>query len=182
VPDPALTDALAEAAALAPADEIIHHTLEIRHPAFVDDAGNADSIWVVQGTEELMAPIEASAPVRGGQVVRFVAFAFTFQLMPIEPGTTPEIELTIDGVNRELVEHLDAAVASAVPIVVVYRPFLDSAIDDGPQMDPAPSFQLSDVHASVTSVKAKARTGIDLRGSFPRRNYTPADFPGLIGS
>ena len=52
-----LSDALAEAAALAPAEEIIRHTLEIRHADFVDDTGERDSAWMVADTEELTAPI-----------------------------------------------------------------------------------------------------------------------------
>lgn len=181
MPDPSLTDALAEAAALAPADEIIHHTLEIRHPDFEDEDGNPTSIFVVQDTEDLTAPIEATAPVQGGEWVRFVAFLFSFALMPIEPGTTPEIEITIDGIDRSVIQQIDRAIESGEPIVVVYRPYLDSDIADGPQMDPPPSFELSEVHVSTTSLKAKARTGIDLRGRFPRRIYTAAEFPGLVG-
>ena len=55
--DLSLSDALAEAAALAPAEEIIRHTLEIRHADFVDDTGERDSAWMVADTEELTAPI-----------------------------------------------------------------------------------------------------------------------------
>lgn len=181
MPDPSVSDALAEAAALAPADEVILHTLEIRHPAFVDEAGNPTSIFVVQDTQDLTAPLEAGAPVRGGEWVRFVGFLFSFALMPIEPGTTPEIEITVDGIDRSVIAQLDRAAESSDKIIVVYRPYLDSDLADGPQMDPPPSFELSEVHATVTNVKAKARTGIDLRGNFPRRNYKATEFPGLVG-
>lgn len=181
MPDPSLTDALAEASALAPAEEIIRHTLEIRHPTFVDEVGDPDSVWLVADTESLSAPIEEGAPVRSGQWVTFTALAFSFALTPIEPGTTPEIEITIDGVNRALIYYLDLAAESREPIVVVYRPYLDTAIADGPQMDPAPSFELSDVTVGLTSVSLKARTGVDLRGAFPVRQYTITEFPGLAG-
>lgn len=181
MPDPSLTDALAEAAALAPSDEVIRHTLEIRHPDFINDAGLPDSLWITNDTEPLDAPIEADAPVRPGETVTFVALAFSFALMPIEAGTTPEIEITIDGVNRAVVQALDRAMESGQPIAVAYRPYLDSALGDGPQMDPVPTFELSDVTVALTSVTLRARTGIDMRGAFPVRQYTIADFPGLAG-
>lgn len=181
MPDPSITDALAEAAALAPSDEVIRHTLEIRHPDFIDEEGLPDSMWIVADTEALTAPIEAGAPVRPGETVTFVALAFSFALMPIEPGTTPEIEITIDGVNRAVIEHLDRAMESGKPIVVAYRPYLDSALGDGPQMDPVPTFEMVDVTVGLSSVSMKARTGIDLRGAFPVRLYTITDFPGLAG-
>src|SRR5437667_465399 len=77
------SDALAEAAALAPADGIIRHTLEIRHTDLVDEIGEADSLWLVAETENLTAPLETDAPVKGGQWVTFTALAFSFALMPI---------------------------------------------------------------------------------------------------
>ena len=40
MPDPALSQAIKEAYAAAPSDVVILHTLELRHPAFDDDAGN----------------------------------------------------------------------------------------------------------------------------------------------
>ena len=121
------------------------------------------------------------APVKGGQWVRFNAVGFSFALMQIEPGTTPEIEITIDGVNRTLIRYLDLAMESGKPIGVAYRPYLDSAIDDGPQMDPVATFEVAEITVGLTSVTMKARTGIDLRGAFPIRQYTLAEFPGLAG-
>jgi hypothetical protein len=181
LPDPSLTDALAEAAALAPAEEIVRHTIEVRHPDFVDDAGERDSVFLVADTETLSAPLEADAPVRPGQYVTFTALAFSFSLPPIEPGTTPEIEIRIDGVTRALIEYLDLAMESGKPLTVVYRPYLDTALADGPQMDPAPTFEVADITVGVTSVTMKARMGIDLRGVFPVRQYTITEFPGLAG-
>lgn len=181
MPDPSLSDALAEAAALAPAEEVIWHTLEIRHPSFVGPGGLPDSVWLVADTRPLTAPIEATAPVRPGETITFTPLAFSFALTPIEPGTTPEIEITVDGVNLALIQHLDLAMESAKPITVAYRPYLDTALADGPQMDPVPTFEASDITVGVSSVRMKARTGIDLRGAFPVRQYTASEFPGLVG-
>jgi hypothetical protein len=181
MPDASLSDALAEAAALAPAEEIIHHTLEIRHDDFVDDYGERDSAWLVADTEDLLAPLEANAPVKGGQRVKFNKCGFTFALAAIEPGTTPEIEITINGVNRRLVHYLDLAMESGKPITLAYRVYLDTAIGDGPQRDPVDTFEAADISVSLTTITIKARTGIDLRGQFPIDEYTAEKFPGLIG-
>ena len=45
MPDPALSEAIREAYAAAPADVVILHTLELRHPAFGDDDGNPSKKW-----------------------------------------------------------------------------------------------------------------------------------------
>ena len=181
MPDPTLSDALAEAYALAPSDDIVLHTLEVRHPLFVDDAGRPDSMWLVANDEDIRAQIEAGAALRAGQLVTFRALPFRFSLAPIEAGSTPEIEVTIDGVSRILVPNLDRAVTDTNKIVMVYRPYLYSDLLGGPQMDPPPSFELSEVHVTALAVTAKARTSVDLRGAFPKRLYMATDFPGLIG-
>ncbi len=181
MPDPSLNDALAEAAALAPTEEIIRSTIEIRHPDFVDEAGEADSLWLIADTEGMSAPIEDDAPVKAGQWVNYIPLGFTFSLPQIEPGATPEIEIMVDGVNRAIIEYLDLAMESGQPLVVAYRPYLDTAIEDGPQMDPVPTFEVVDISVGLTSVTMKARTGIDLRGAFPVRIYGITEFPGLAG-
>lgn len=40
MPDTTLSEALKEAYASAPSDVILLHTLELRHPSFVDEQGN----------------------------------------------------------------------------------------------------------------------------------------------
>lgn len=181
MPDESLSPALAEAYALAPDDEVVLHTLEIRHPLFEDEEGNPDSIWLVANNEDIEAPIEADGPVRGGESAPFVAMPFTFTLAPIEPGATPEIQLGLDNVDRRIIENLDRAVTDGNRIVIAYRPYLASALDDGPQMDPVPTFELSDVKVDVLRARARARVAIDMRRAFPFRVYTATEFPGLVG-
>lgn len=182
MPDPSLTDALSEAAALAPAEELFYETIEFRHPSFVDETGAPDSVRLVADTQALVAPLEGEAPIKPGQWVTFNPSAFSGALRSaIEPGTTPEIEITVDNVNRAIIQYLDLAAESRVPLVMAYRPYLDTAVADGPQMDPVPTFELADVTVGLTSITMKARTGVDLRGAFPVRQYTLTEFPGLAG-
>jgi hypothetical protein len=180
VPDPSVEAALKEAYASAPSEDVIVHTLEVRHPLFVDEDGNPDSIWVTTNESPITATIEEDAPVRGGEAVDFVSFPFTFSLAPIENTAVKEIQITIDNVDRRIVENLDLAVADTTKIQVCYRPFLASDLT-GPQMDPPPTFTLSSVTVTALTVTARARISIDLNGAFPRRIYTAAEFPALIG-
>jgi hypothetical protein len=175
-----VSDALAEAVTLVPVEEVIHHTLEIRHPTFIDDAGNADSVRIVASTENLVAPFEVDAPVKAGQWVNFTAVGSFFALASIEFDTTSDIEITIDGVDRSLIEYLNLAMTAGMPITVAYRSYLASTLGDGPQMDPVPTFDVADVSVGLTNVKLRALTGVGLQGGLPTRIYKPADFPGLI--
>jgi hypothetical protein len=181
MPDPALSDALLEAYAVAPADDLIFDTLEVRHPLFVDAGGNPDSAWLVANDEAILARIEADAALKAGQLVEFLPVPFRFSLAPVEPGAVPEIEVTIDNAGRVLVAQLDRAVTTTDKITLVYRPYLQSGLLTGPEMDPPPSFELASVQVDLLKVTARARVTADLRGAFPRRLYTAADFPGLIG-
>ena len=109
MPDPALEQAIREAYASAPADTVILHTLELRHPAFVDDDGRPTAVRVVRDHVDLTARLEAGAPLDGGETVRFVALSFDLELPPVDTAPVPEIAVTLDNVSREIVRHLDAA-------------------------------------------------------------------------
>lgn len=181
MPDPTYTDALAEAIALAPADDVVIDTLEIRHETFVDDDGNPDSIWITTNGEDVEARIEAGAPLKGGQTVRFLSFPFKFKLGRIEPGAGAELTIEIDGVDRRIIEALDRAIVEPTKIIMVYRVFLSSDLEDGPQRLPPDSFVLSECDTNVTKVVGRARIEIDMTGPFPRYLYTANEYPGLIG-
>ncbi len=103
MPDFSLSDALAEAYASAPAQEVILHTLEIRHPSFITP------IRVVRDHRDLTARLEASAPVDPGGEVTFIGFAFDFVLPELGKSKSPEIEIVLDGASGEIVSYLDAA-------------------------------------------------------------------------
>ncbi len=47
MPDTTLSEALKEAYASAPSDVILLHTLELRHPSFVDEQGNTLDVLTV---------------------------------------------------------------------------------------------------------------------------------------
>ena len=112
MPNAALSEAIKEAYASAPSQQIILHTLELRHPAFVDDAGQLVAIRVVRDTGDLWARLESQAPLQAGERVQFVAMGFELDLPPVDTMPVPEITVTLDNVSREIVRHLDAAAES----------------------------------------------------------------------
>jgi hypothetical protein len=205
MPDPALSEAIREAYASAPADVVVLHTLEIWHPSFIED-GMAKPIRVVRNYEDtatwlnlggtevqavldvmseeamrkvgLVARIEAGAARDASLLVPFVALGFEMELPPVDTIPAPEIVVTLDNVGREITKHLDAAAISQEAIQVTYRPYLSTDIN-GPQMDPPLSMTLSAVEVDVFRVTGRARV-LDIGNkSFPREIYTIKKYPGL---
>ena len=178
MPDPALEHAIREAYASAPADTVILHTLELRHPAFADDDGRPTAIRVVRDHVDLTARLEADAPLDAGETVRFVALAFELELPPVDTAPVPEIAVTLDNVSREIVRHLDAAATSRNTIEVTYRPYLSTDLE-GPQMDPPITLTLTEVEVDVFRATCRARM-LDIGNrAFPAETYTAKRFPGL---
>jgi len=178
MPNAALSEAIKEAYASAPSEQIILHTLELWHPAFVDEAGLPTAIRVVRDHIDLDARLEASAPIDGGAIVRFVAMGFELDLPPVDTMPVPEITVTLDNVSREIVRHLDAAAESQSVIEVTYRPYLSTDLD-GPQMDPPIHLVLTEVEADVMRVTGRARMLDVGNKAFPGESYTAKTFPGL---
>jgi hypothetical protein len=205
MPDPSLSAAIREAYASAPADVVVLHTLEIWHPAFVED-GVARPIRVVRNFEDtatwlalggaevravldgldaearrkvgLVARLEATAPRDAGLLVPFVALGFDLELPPVDTIPVPEIVVTLDNVGREIAKHLDAAAVSQERIEVMYRPYLSTDIE-GPQMDPPMTMTLSEVEVDVFRVTGRARV-LDIGNkAFPSEIYTIRKYPGL---
>ena len=177
MPDPALEQAIREAYASAPADTVILHTLELRHPAF-DDDGRPTAVRVVRDHADLTARLEADAPLDAGETVRFVALAFDLELPPVDSAPVPEIAVTLDNVSREIVRHLDAAATSLERIEVTYRPYLSTDLE-GPQMDPPITLTLTEVEVDVFRAAGRARM-LDIGNkAFPAETYTAKRFPGL---
>jgi len=174
-----LSEALAEAYASAPADAVIFDTIEIRHPAFIDDDGKPTAIRVVIGYEEIEARLEDDAPMDAGKVVKFIPGAFRFSLPGFEAGSVPTMRISLDNASREVTSHLEQAIAQTARIEVTYRTYLASDLS-APQMDPPYTMTLTNVHADVFQVTGTATLSDVHNWPFPRRRYTPDDFPGLV--
>ncbi len=178
MPNTLLSQALREAYASAPSDVVILHTLELRHPSFLDDDGEPIAIRVVRDNQDLTARLEASAPLNGGQMVNFIAMGFDLELPPIDTAPVPEISITLDNVSREIVKHLDAASDSQSKIEVTYRPYLSDDLE-GPQMEPPFTLVLTEVSADIMRVTGRARMLDVGNKAFPSETYNAIRFSGL---
>lgn len=176
--DTTLSEALKEAYASAPSDVILLHTLELRHPSFMDDAGNQTAIRVVRDNINHVCRLEESAPLDGGQEVEFVAMAFDLELPPVETIPVPEITLTLDNVSTEIIQYLDQAVETQDMIEMTYRPYLSNELSC-PQMNPPITLVITDITADISKISATARMMDIGNKSFPAENYTVKKYPGL---
>jgi hypothetical protein len=174
-----LSEALKEAYASNPVGQVIIETLEFRHPSFIDDNGNPAALRVVRDYQAVFVGLEATAPLQPGETVEFMAFAFDITLPGFEENQTPQLSITIDNVGRELITQLEAATSSQQPIEVTYRPYLLSDLS-GPQMDPPITMTVTNAVADVFQIQMDATLDDVSNQPFPRRQYTPQDFPGLV--
>lgn len=181
------SEALEEAYASNPSEEIILHTLEFRHPSFVED-GVPTAVRVVMDPGVLLEEgdpdiygleltLEAEAPMNPGAIVKFVSCMFDFSLPGQPNGTLPEVEVSLDNVTREISAYLDAAVGERAPLELSYREYLAS--------DPTqPQFiihglSLSRVRSNIFRVVGTASFVDLLNRSFPNKLYRPSEFRGL---
>jgi hypothetical protein len=169
-----MTQALAEAYASAPADEIIFHTIEMRHPSF--DV----PIRVVRDHAVLTATLESNAPANPGELVEFQAFAFDIQMPSINEQGAPQLTLTIDNVSREITAALEQAVVTPYLIEVTYRAFLASDTSQ-PQTLPV-TLMIRSVSADMFKVTAQCGLRDLTKSAMPRRTYTLEDFPALASA
>lgn len=160
-------------------DQVILHTLEFRHPAFIDDTGNLMAVRIVRDNANLVAPLEAAAAMNGGQWVTFIACAFDLVLPPEDSSPSPEITIRVDNVTRMLEAHLEAAANSMDTIEITYRPYLSSALADGVQMDYPYTLIVSSVSSDIMSVTATAKMADIGNKAFLWETITAERFPTL---
>lgn len=162
-----LNQAIKEAYAAAPTDEVVYDTLEFAHTSF------ASSIYVVRGFNNITATLESP-----GGSVEFVAFPFDIVLPEIAQTGAPEFTITIDNVSAEIVANLELAVASTDLLYVTYRPYLKSDLS-APQMDPPMTLIVDHIEVDVFQVRARAGWGDIMNATFPNELFTTRRFPGL---
>ena len=162
-----LDQAIKEAYASAPTNEVIYDTLEFAHASFVQ------SIYVVRGFNNITAGLEG-----GGGNVEFIALPFDIVLPEVAQTGAPEFTITLDNVSAEIVANLELAVASTDLLYVTYRPYLKSDLS-APQMDPPMTLVVDHIEADVFQIRARAGWGDIMNATFPSELYTTRRFPGL---
>lgn len=172
MPDPGLSEALAEAYASAPDGVVILDTLEIWHPAFTT------ALRIVADGAALDARIEAGAPRDAGELVTFVPLAFRLRPPESAPEAPGVLEAEIDTANREIVAEIDAAVVTLDPIQIIWRRYIASTAEDGPDYV-VPGLTVRSVSAGVVRMTAQAAWQDLVNERFPRLIYSRDQFPTL---
>lgn len=179
MPNERITEALREAYASAPVGVIVYQTIEIIHPGFIDEEDNPTSVRVVRDKQDLVATLEAGAPLDGGQSVTFTAFAFDVTYPPQErEGGLPEGQLVIDNVSREVTRQLELTVGSQEITKMIFREFLSTDLSQ-PHNVPPMQFDLADVKCEVQRVTARVTALNPKNKRFPGLDYRIDDFPAL---
>lgn len=169
MPDITLSQPALEHAASANADDVALHTLQIDHPDFTAP------LYLVNNHTSVTATLETA------EEVEFVAFAFDFRLPDLEQAQSPDLEIAIDNVSREILYYIDLASQSQSLATITYRLYLASDLTE-PQNSPPLVLTVLGVSADVFRVRITAGFSNFANLRFPREDYTAARFPGLVAA
>ncbi len=167
-----ISDALKEAYASAPTDEIVYDTIEINHRSF------DEPIYVVNSDEGIYAWIEASDPTNPNTEVFFTPTGFALKGPELTPDSTPQLRIDLDNVSSLIVQMVESTMNDAYPISIVWRVYLESD-KSVPQINPPIRMQAIDIEADVLKVNIKAVFTDIYNVKFPNEVYTVERFPGL---
>jgi hypothetical protein len=170
--DSTLSEAIKEAYASAPADDVIYHTLEIRHSSFVTP------IRVVRDLVNLDATLEAGAPEDALAEVTFIGYSFDLIPPDVTTGGAPRLVIEIDNVARDILAAIEGAMSSNTLIEVIYRAFLASDLS-APQNDPPLTLTIFEINATPMRIRAVAGFRDIGNKRFPAEEYSTEQFPGL---
>jgi hypothetical protein len=152
--------------ASAPINEVLIHTLELRHIAF-----SGGSIRLCQGFDDIHVTLEDSSNAI------FTASGFAVSLPQKTAGGQQELQFQLDNVSGEAAQQVDAAMEQGGAIAVIYRPYLASDLA-APAQAPIVMTATS-VTITTRSVVVIASFNDLVNKAWPRRRYTPDFAPGL---
>ena len=127
-----LQQALAEAYASAPQNEIVLDSLEVDHPSFTTPIRVIN--WPVTGNEleKFYCKLEDAAPANPGEVVEY--FGAPVEILPPDKENegSGRYRLRIDDVGNRLDRYMEDAVLGGGMITAVYREFIKGREGEGP--------------------------------------------------
>lgn len=177
------TDALAEAYASAPLDDVILSTLELRHPSLVkpirvvadlgDVLDEADGDMIFGHSLKL----EADALADPGEFVDFIACGFGFTLPDQQEGQLPSVTITVDNVAYLITPQLDALIGVRASLEVTYREYLAS--DKTTPQFILNGLTMTSIGSNLTQLSGTASFADLVNRNFPAKVYRPSEYPGL---
>lgn len=173
------TAAIEEAYASAPSDVVLLETIEFRHPAFVDEHDAPAALRFVNDYSDLTATLEAGAPMNGGQAVVFTRCAFEAVLPDVNNTGATELKLRVCNATREILRYARQAASTADKLYVTYRAYLSSDLTQ-PHTKPFTLVGAGIETPDASTVQLTCSLVNLSNKKFPRENYTPRRFPGLV--
>jgi hypothetical protein len=171
-----LSEALHEAAVIAPITRPMLNTFELYHPDGTPDG----PIYVVNDGEPFFAFKEAAAERDAGIEIEYMASWIRLE-RPEESdqAATPEITLNVDNVSGEMNDALRRARDSLEPWVLIERVY---AGDDplGPAILPPLQIYLSKVSVNEDTASLTASFGDSNNVAIPRTTFSRSQYPGLV--
>jgi len=164
--NPALQDAIREAFAIAPTNQVIFHTLEIRQ------VGVQQPVYIAKTRRGFTAVLET------GSARFFEACGFDFSLPPSNEDGFQSLNIAIDNVGRRVTDFIETAKSQVQPVEVLYRPFLSTDLSR-PQMSPPLVLFLKDVKVETMQVTGRATFMDIVNKHFPLELYNRERFPTL---
>jgi len=161
-----LTDAIKEAYAVAPANQVILDTLEIRQ------TGVQNPIYLVKSRRALVANDE------NGVERTFEPCSFQFSLPPSNEEGFQSLNVAVDNVGRRLKDFIELAKSNQVPVEAIYRPYLSDNLSQ-PHMIPPLVLYLKDLKVTAMQVTGRATFMDVVNKKFPSHLYTRERFPSL---
>lgn len=168
-----LSEALQEAAAVAPVQRAMLYAYELWHVSL------DEPVRFVNDTQELEATLEATAPRNAGQQVTFLACPLSFR-RPKESDdeASPTVQLSRPDVASLVAGMLDAARGSTEPWQLIERLYASDDTSE-PALLPPLSFELSQVVINGSEVGFAAQYDDDANVAVPRITFKREEYPGL---
>lgn len=121
---PTISDAVLEAYASAPADSYVLHTIELIHPAFVDESAQPDSIRIVLDTPDISLQLENDHPLWPAGTKLFTNLGMTFSEPSQEDGRFGEMQFALDNIPQLYRKWVDGLTAFRAKSELIYREWL----------------------------------------------------------
>ncbi|MFG1349100.1 DUF1833 family protein [Xanthobacter autotrophicus] len=173
------TDAWAEAEASCPVSALIFETIELQHPAFLQD-GIVIPLRFVLDVEPRTFGIEDGALFDAGEMVEFTPIAFEADMPTFSEGQLPQCRVRVDNVARELMPYLEAAVLVRADMKVLHRQYREDDLSE-PAYGPV-EYMLRAVKVSGSTVEGTASFADLTNWKFPSRVYTRKEFTSLASA
>lgn len=180
-------EALQEAYASAPANQVILSTLELNHETMaapvrlVRDSG----VFIEEATDEAgqdiyghMLTLEDDAPLNPGEEVLFQSVMFSFKLAAQSDARISGMDISIDNATRIISSYLDTAVTVRSPLTVIYREWLSDDLST-PRLIIG-SMTIPKVTSTVLNVNCTAEFTDLVNKRFPNKLYRPSEYRGLV--